>query len=217
MSRTDIYVDDVIGKSDDWGGGISAKVIRDMLDDVPDGEDVRLRINSEGGSVFEASAILSALRQRGPFDVLVDGLAASAASYIAMGGRQVEMAEGSWMMIHNPMGIAYGNYKDMEKMASDLARFAGKYAAVYANRTGMPEDEVQALMDEETFLTDEEAVSMGFADSIADDVQAQEKKIAACFLPGGKRGWRHDPPNVTHRMTDAAKARAQLARFDIAS
>lgn len=206
----DIYVDDVIGK-DVWGDGVTRDAIRAQLEDVPDGERVRLRINSEGGSVFEATAIVSELKRRGGYDVLVDGLAASAASYIAVSGDRVEMADGSWLMVHNPHAMIAGDYRDMQKTASDLLRFADRYATHYAERTGIDEDVIRAMMDAETWISDEEAVTTGWADAIA-DVGAQGREVAACFRQGPLAYRQIKTPR--QRLSDADKARLEIAKID---
>lgn len=138
---------------------------------------IKLAINSPGGSVFDALAIYNALRQHpAAVEVTIMGVAASAASVIAMAGDTIVMPENAFMMIHNPLNMAYGNADDLREMADVLDKIGASLIGIYAKRTGLPEDEIKALLDAETWLNAEEAVTKGFAD----ELQA-ELKVAAAF------------------------------------
>lgn len=138
---------------------------------------IKLAINSPGGSVFDALAIYNALRQHpAAVEVTIMGVAASAASVIAMAGDTIVMPENAFMMIHNPLNLAYGNADDLREMADVLDKIAASLIGIYAKRTGLPDDEIKALLDAETWLNAEEAVTKGFAD----ELQA-ELKVAAAF------------------------------------
>ena len=128
---------------------------------------IHLSINSPGGSVFDALAMYNALRQHSA-DILVDvlGVAASAASMVAMAGDKIVMPENSFMMIHNPWSATAGNAEELRGMADTLDKIAASLVAIYAGRTGKPEDEIKALLDAETWLSAEEAVALGFADEL---------------------------------------------------
>ncbi len=140
---------------------------------------IKLAINSPGGSVFDALAIYNALRQHpAAVEVTIMGVAASAASVIAMAGDTIVMPENAFMMIHNPLNLAYGNADDLREMADVLDKIAASLIGIYAKRTGLPEDEIKALLDAETWLNAEEAVLKGFAD----ELQA-ELKVAASYDP----------------------------------
>lgn len=129
-----------------------------------DAKDIKVSINSPGGSVFDALAIYNALRQHDAnITVVVMGVAASAASLIAMAGDVIEMPENTFLMIHNPLTFAYGNADEMRDMADVLDKIGSSLTATYVARTGQPEAEVQALLDAETWLTATEAVALGFA------------------------------------------------------
>ena len=104
-----------------------------------------LRINSPGGSVFDAVAIHNALsRHAGPVTVWIDGIAASAASYIAMAGDEIVMPENTFLMIHDPAGVVMGTAADMRNMAGTLDKIADSMLRGYAARSGRPEDEIAA-------------------------------------------------------------------------
>ena len=95
--------------------------------------------------------------------VVVDGFAASIASIIAMAGNRIEMGEGALMMIHDPMSGVMGNAAEMRKMADVLDKVGGSLADIYVNKTGLDKAKVLQMMSEETWLTAQEAVEMGFA------------------------------------------------------
>lgn len=129
---------------------------------------IHLRINSPGGDVFDGRAIATAISQH-PSNVIahVDGLAASAASYVAIAAKRVEMAPGAFMMIHKAWTLAFGNAEDLLSTAALLEKIDGSLAADYAKKTGKSVAQVEKWMSAETWFTAEEAVTEGFADSVA--------------------------------------------------
>jgi ATP-dependent Clp protease, protease subunit len=161
MPEAEISIYDEIGA---WG--VTAKDFIGELRNVK-AQSITLSINSPGGSVFDALAIYNALRQHeASVTVKVMGVAASAASLIAMAGDKIVMPENAFMMIHNPINFAYGNADEMREMADILDKIGASLVGTYVARTGLPEDEVKALLDAETWLNAEEAVAKGFADEI---------------------------------------------------
>lgn len=145
---------------------VGAKAFAEALSSVK-GKHVTVRINSYGGDVFAGQAIYSMLKRHpGGCTTLVDGVAASAASIIAMAGDTVIMPENAMLMIHNPWCLAYGNASDFRKTADDMDKIGESLVAVYAAKTGKTGDEIRAMLDAETWLTAQEAVDMGFADEI---------------------------------------------------
>lgn len=153
-----ILVFDEIG----WGG-ITAQMISRELE-FANGEDVEIRVNSPGGDVFEGITIYNMLRNySGNVRVVVDGLAASIASIIALGGDEIIMNEGSFFMIHNPWSGAMGEANDFRKQADVLDSIRDQLLGIYQKATGMSEEEIVSMMDEETWLTAEQAIEMGFA------------------------------------------------------
>lgn len=129
---------------------------------------IHLRINSPGGDVFDGRAIATAIAQH-PSNVIahVDGLAASAASYVAIAADKVEMAPGAFMMIHKAWTLAFGNADDLLSTAALLEKIDGSLAADYSKKTGKSVAQVEEWMSAETWFTADEAVSEGFADSVA--------------------------------------------------
>lgn len=163
----DAIVDDEVEA--EWWGGVAPQSFVKALRGITAGT-IHLRINSPGGSVFAARAIETALREhKAKVIVHIDGLAASAATFIAMAGDEVVMAKGAMFMIHKAWTVAWGNADDLTATADLLAKIDGTLAETYAARTGKTAEEVAAWMAAETWFTAQEAVDAGFADSIADD------------------------------------------------
>ena len=179
--------------------GVSAKGFLTELTALPDGTPVDLRLNSPGGSVFDAVAIYNALkRHEGTVTVWIDGIAASAASYIAMAGDEIVMPENAFLMIHDPSGLAMGTAGDMRAMAEALDKIAGSLVRGYAAKSGKTDDEIAALMAAETWFDAADAVAAGFADRLADPV-----RMAARFDIGR---FRNAPPDLVEAVAVADPA-----------
>ncbi|QUT04833.1 Clp protease ClpP [Sphingobium phenoxybenzoativorans] len=172
---------DIIGE--DWwtGGGVTAKKVAAQLRAIGD-RPVEVQINSPGGDMFEGLAIYNVLREH-PYDITVKvmGMAASAASIIAMAGDTIEIGAASFIMIHNCWVIAIGNRHDMQETAEFLAPFDTAMCDVYAQRTGQKAAEIAKWMDAETYMSGSTAIERGFADELlsADKVTIDEKAKAA--------------------------------------
>ena len=141
---------------------------------------VEVHINSMGGSVFEGLAIYQALVEHSAgVDVVIDGLAASAASFIAMAGRTIQIGAAAHMMIHNASSGCYGTAADMEATAAMLRNCSAAIAGLYAKRSGQPVEGFTAAMDAETWYIGQEAVDAGLADSVRGDDGEDEPLIPA--------------------------------------
>lgn len=161
--------------SDDWYG-ITANDINDQLTEA-NGKPLNIYINSYGGEVFEGFAIYNTLKNyQGYKTVYIDGIAASIASVIAMAGNKVIMNEASMMMIHNASGLAYGNAEEMQKVVNALEQINEVIRGVYQNKTGLSEDEIKNLMDNETYMKPQECVDYGFADEIQNKTVSEEEE-----------------------------------------
>lgn len=130
---------------------------------------ITVRVNSPGGDVFDGIAIMNALKkhgeEKGKVTVVVEALAASIASVIAIGAAdELIMSEGSYLMVHNPWTIAIGNAAEFEQVAGVLRQLAGTLAGIYARKSGKTKEEMQALMDAETWIDSARAIELGFAD-----------------------------------------------------
>ena len=171
-SGTEVLIYDEIGAY-----GVSAKGFLADLSALPDGAPIDLRLNSPGGSVFDAVAIYNALkRHSGDITVWIDGIAASAASYIAMAGDEIVMPENAFLMIHDPSGLVMGTAADMREMADTMDKIAGSMVRGYAGRSGRSEEEIAALMAAETWFDAEAAIAAGLATRMVEPV-----RIAASF------------------------------------
>ncbi len=157
--------------------GVSAKGFLAELGALPDDRAIDLRLNSPGGSVFDAVAIYNALsRHAGMVTVWIDGIAASAASYVAMAGDEIVMPENAFLMIHDPSALVMGTAADMRDMAGTLDKIASSMLRGYASRSGKPEEEIAALLAAETWFDAAEALEAGLATRLAEPV-----RIAAAF------------------------------------
>jgi len=155
-----------------WGDEVTPKQFKEDLDALGDISVLNVYINSGGGDVFAGQAIHSMLkRHKAQVKVYVDGLAASIASVIAMAGDIVYMPKNSMMMIHNPWTIAMGNAEDFRKLADDLDKIRESLVIAYQDKSGLERDKIIELLNAETWMTAEEAVSYGFADEIEETKQ----------------------------------------------
>jgi ATP-dependent Clp protease, protease subunit len=174
--EAEIFIYDVIGEDFWTGGGVTAAKFLKAVDEAK-ASTIHLRINSPGGDVFEARAIVSAMqRSSSRFIAHVDALAASAASVIAVAADEVIMAPGSMLMIHNAWTLAMGDKNAMLDTAGLLEKIDGTIADQYAEKTGATREEMAVLMDAETWMEPEDAIARGFADSI--EPKAEKPKNA---------------------------------------
>jgi ATP-dependent protease ClpP protease subunit len=175
----------------------TAKMVREMLDGRTG--PLTVRLNSPGGVASEGQAIYTMLRDYdGEVEVVVDAVAMSAASLLAMAGDKITMRRGSYMLIHDPAMLfaeGRGTAEDHKKTATFLDKIADAYADVYASRTGLAKDEARRVMRDETVYTAEEAVAAGFATDTDDDEAVEAAAFdyrvyanAPEFLRGKSRG-----------------------------
>jgi ATP-dependent Clp protease protease subunit len=172
-----ISVLDPIGYDYWTGEGITSKRISGILRTLV-GADVTVNINSPGGDMFEGLAIYNVLREyKGHVTVRVLGMAASAASIIAMAGDTIQVARSGFLMIHNCWAGAVGNRHDFREFAATLEPFDEAMADIYSTRTGDDIAVMQKLMDGETWINGSAAVEQGFADSLlpSDSVKESTK------------------------------------------
>lgn len=193
-----ISVFDVIG-ADWYGDGVTASRIAAALRSIG-GADVTVNINSPGGDMFEGLAIYNLLREyEGKITVKVLGLAASAASIIAMAGDEVQIGRGAFIMIHNCWVYAMGNRHDLQQIAADMVPFDKAMNDIYGARTGLDADTIDAMMDAETYIGGSEAVEKGFADRL----------LAADEIADGD-----DSPAAALRKLDATLAKTDMPRSE---
>ena len=169
MNELLIYSD--IGESF-FGDSVSAISVKAQLDKMPAG-DLSVRINSPGGSVFDGFAIYNLIKQyKGTVTVYVDGLAASAASVVAMAGEKIIMADNPLMMIHGPWARSMGTAEEMRQTASLLDKIKDSIVGTYVSRTGLDAADVAAMMEAETWMNAAEAKEKGFATDSVDGGQS---------------------------------------------
>ncbi|GFH42732.1 ATP-dependent Clp protease proteolytic subunit [Lactococcus hodotermopsidis] len=152
----------------DWFGDpyVSPKAVKDFLAQAG-GQDIQLSINSGGGSVFAGSEIFTALKEYGgKVEVVVSGLAASIASVVAMAGDTIKISPLGQLMIHNAAMVDYGDYREFDHASQILFATSESLAKVYAEKTGQTVTKILALMGEETWMTADKAVELGFADEV---------------------------------------------------
>lgn len=184
---------------DSWGGewGVSAKEFAAALDALPVGvERIVVQINSPGGEVWEGLAITNQLR-RHPATVtaVVDGIAASAASFIAVGGAdRVVMGRNAQMMIHDAWGMCMGNAADMRELGDRLDKISDNIASIYAERAGGDVSAWRAAMLRETWYNADEAVAAGLAVDV-EDVQPADDARASFDLAAFRHAGRNAAPS----------------------
>jgi len=158
--------------------GVSAQSLAVELENHRD-KPVTLRINSPGGDVFDGRAMYAAIRQHGNVTAQIDGLAASAATYVAMAAKSISIVDGGFMMIHNAWTLAFGNKNDLIELADLLDKFDESIINDYIKKTGKSKEEIAAMMDAETWMNAIEAKDMGFVDSIFDGDVAAENQLSS--------------------------------------
>ena len=174
-TEAELYVYDEIG-----GWGVQAASFADTLRGIGDVKSLTVRINSPGGDYFDGVAIHNMLSQhKATVRVVIDGLAASAATIVAMAGDTVEIGQGGQMMIHDALVATIGNAQDLREMADQLDRTSEDIAAMYARRAGGTATEWRDKMRAETWFTAEEAVAAGLADKVIDKCGDDKRKSAA--------------------------------------
>jgi ATP-dependent Clp protease, protease subunit len=150
-----------------WGDGFTARDVVDALMEHGRDEPITVRINSGGGYVDDGIAIFNALTaHKGVVTVIVDSMAASSASIIAMAGDERVMRTGAMMMIHDPSGGVWGTASDMEKYAKVMEKHADNLASIYAEVTGGDAADIREDMKTELWMTADEAVDRGFATAL---------------------------------------------------
>lgn len=164
----------VYGSIGGWFSENNAEAVRRKIQDVK-AEKIHVHINSGGGSAFDGVAICNQLKQHSAEIIVhIDGWAASAASVIAMAGDKIIMPSNTMMMIHQASTFEYGNADLFEKTARDLRKIDSALAASYKKRFVGTDEELKQLLKDETWLTAEEAVALGLADEIADEIEIDD-------------------------------------------
>jgi len=174
--KAEILIYDVIGESF-FFEGVTAKNVAESMAAIGSAEEIDVRINSPGGSVFQGMAIYNGLKNHpAKINVHIDGLAASMATVVAMAGDTINMAKNAMFMIHEPRASVYGTAEDMLSQASMLEKLTSQVVDVYTSRTQMSESDVRAAMSAETWYAADEAKAAGLVTNIT-----ANKQITAHF------------------------------------
>ncbi|AHN84819.1 Clp protease-like protein [Vibrio phage phi 2] len=164
----------VYGEISEYWGEVDSKSFAKQLGGISSSE-INVRINSYGGEVFTAQAIYSLLKSHpASISVFIDGIAASAATIIAMAGDKIIMPSNAMMMIHNPLTGVWGNSSDLREVANLLDKVRETLLATYRAKTGLDDKKLIELLDNETYMTASEALELGFIDEVDQNI-----KIAA--------------------------------------
>jgi ATP-dependent Clp protease protease subunit len=172
--------------TDFFGDGVSAKSVKEQLDSFTG--DLSIRINSFGGDVFEGHTIYNLIKNYdGAKTVHIDGIAASAASVIAMAGDEIRMPVNAMLMIHNPYTLAMGDSAEMTRTAERLDQVKQTIVNVYTDKTGIDAGEVSEMMTAETWMDADQAFNLGFA---------VKSESAAVLNKAPVRAWINKAPDL---------------------
>jgi len=186
-------------------GGFSPDDLRVALKEIPDKQEIELRIHSDGGSFPDSIAMHSMLtRRKGATHVVVDGKAYSGGSVIAQAGKTIAMHTGSWMMIHEARGLFEGTADEHREAAERLDAINDQLVQIYKPRWKGSDVQLRAALHAETWLRDSDAVDFGLADSV-DGAMA-----VAAYVDSEKFGYRNTPEAVLQSKTDEEKGFPRL-------
>ncbi|QGP52514.1 ATP-dependent Clp protease proteolytic subunit 1 (plasmid) [Piscirickettsia salmonis] len=162
-NQTDVMIYHSIASGD-------AAYFIDKVKAIPEDHTINIRINSPGGSVTEGAAMINCIKELGSRCIAtVEGVAASMASLIAVSASKTKIAKNAMMMIHHPMKIMQGNAKEMTQTAQTLQGMSEIMIEGYKAKTGLPNDEIDAMLDKEFWMDSKKAKELGFADEIVGD------------------------------------------------
>lgn len=205
--HAELWIYEQIGE--DWwtGEGVTAKGFCQEMAAL-DVDTIDLHINSPGGLISEGQAIYNAIKNH-PASVTsyVDGIAASIASVIALAGNRVVMNANAIFMVHNPWGGCVGSASEMRAYADILDKFRETIVGVYVAKSGRSVDEVEAIMDAETWMTASEAEEFGFCD----EVNANLAAAASVNFDFKALGFKNPPPKLTDTSTSTEAAESGLS------
>ena len=198
-----VYED--IGENYWSGGGVTAKTVKQQIDEAGPFTRLAVRINSPGGDAFEGIAIHNLLRaQKKPIDVYVDGIAASAASVIAMAGDTITMGNSAMLMIHNAWSNCTGYADDMRKMGDTLDKVSASVAQTYIDRAGLSAADVKDLMDAESWLSAQDCIGKGLATAIAENDENDDAAMALAGSFKALKRFKNAPRTLQAMHNDAA-------------
>lgn len=188
---------------DSWDGSGSTAIELVEAFDAADGIPVDIHVNSGGGDVFEAHAMHTAiLSYKGEVVVHIDGIAASAASYLGLGADRIVIAPHALMMIHKASMFTYGNANELRNSAETLETLDNSLASIYSKKTSIAADEILDLLAAETWLTAEEALEKGFVDEIDEFAPTLQAKVSKEI----SAHWKNAPKNAFESVVEPEEA-----------
>ena len=200
-----LYFDGYIAQDSWFDDDITPKKFKAEL--LRDTGDIAVWLNSPGGDVFAASQIYTMLREYpGKVTVKIDGIAASAASVIAMAGTRVLMSPTSLLMVHNPFTVAMGDSEEMRKAIQLLDEVKESIINAYAIKTGLSRTKLSNLMDSETWMNANKAIDLGFADGILQDEKRQ--------VPAGEVTFAFSRRAVTNSLLDKLRPKGKPKQLE---
>ena len=206
-----LYLNGTIAEESWFDDDVTPKIFKEELENHQG--DITVWINSPGGDCIAAAQIYNLLiEHKGNVTVKIDGIAASAASVIAMAGTTVKMSPVAMLMIHNPMTIAYGNTSEMEKAIEMLQEVKESIINAYELKTGLSRNKLSKLMDNETWMDARKAVELGFADEMMErdtknleppsvSMMYSETVLTNSLIDKLKNTWQ--PPQITKNKVSA--------------
>jgi ATP-dependent Clp protease protease subunit len=208
----ELWIYDVIGEGL-FESGVTAKGVRDELAKFDKNKPIEMRLNTPGGSMREAMAIHTMLSQwKAGVNAQIDALAASAGSIIALAAQDISIVDGAFYMIHRPYMMAVGHADEMRSAGDYLDKAQGELTKIYAKRTGKTHDELNAMMDAETWLTADEAIAHGFVNRKAKGVE-----LAAMAAIPEAFNFKHPPkPAEPPKQRAANRLAAMQRQLDLA-
>lgn len=202
----------IFGVIGDVFDGITAKEVASAIETMSG--PLLVQINSPGGIADDGVAIYNLLREySGYVTTRVLGIAASAASVVAMAGDKIEMAKGARMMIHNAWGMAIGDHRDMVAYSNRLKLLSSNVAEIYAERSGKTAADMQAAMDAETWYRAEDAIAMGLADSQGGDGEGIPADASQVLAMMGARNIPADLGSADPEKVDAWKREIAIRKM----
>jgi ATP-dependent Clp protease protease subunit len=195
---------------DYWGDGsmVSAKQFSDELKSLPKTvNELTVRINSPGGDVFDGVTIYNRIKQfDGTVNVIIDGLAASIASIIALAGDNISIGEGALYMVHLPWTFAYGNRMELDNIVNRLMDVEDQMLGIYAKKSGLDRSEIKALLENETWMDADQAIEKGFVDAkVGESVPIAASAIRSPWI-------RKKPENYNSETKAVESAKAELTK-----
>jgi len=188
--NTELMIYDVIG----WPFNDAGEIIRALAG--INTKTLTVRINSPGGDVFDAMAIFNALQShKSKIITRIESLAASAASFIALAGKEVQAYQNAMFMIHDPWVLAAGNQYDLREIADILEKISGNMVDIYSTNSSVGKKEIREMLKAESWFTAKEAKEKGFVDTIIDGKAAKAQFDLSMFahVPDGFQSESHKP------------------------